>query len=126
VSPGIPTQHKSLSGEDIQTFCPAKICLGHHVFDGLLDSVDGDYGGLYLMTDDLQILHRGGELEGLLSISQEAEISFHHAVLDGPIPCQIQGSWQDEDGLLAYVRVRFPKQGGPERSALDALLATWW
>jgi hypothetical protein len=117
---------KSYEDAEIQTFCPTRICLGHHVFDGLFDSMEGDYGGFYVLTDDLLRSQRQEESWGLLQSADEAEVVFHHPLRDLAIPCRVQGCWVDSDGLLAYVRVKFPNGDEPTRRQLDHWIAMLW
>lgn len=117
---------KSLVDAEIQTFCPTRICLGHHVFDGLLDTVEGDYGGFYVLTDDMLSSHRQEEGMDMLLWAVEAEVVFHHPRREITVPCRVQGCWVDKDGLLAYLRVKFPAENQPSRRALDDWMAMLW
>jgi hypothetical protein len=117
---------KSYEDAEIQTFCPTRICLGHHVFDGLFDSMEGDYGGFYLLTDELALAQRQEEGLGLLQSADEAEVVFHHPNRELAVPCKVQGYWVDGDGLLAYLRVKFPTGDAPMRRQLDHWLAMLW
>lgn len=117
---------KSYDDAEIQTFCPTRICVGHHVFDGLFDSLQGDFGGFYVLTDELTRLQRQDEGRGLLQSAEKAEVVFHHPHCDLTIPCTVQGYWVDGEGLLAHITVKFPADDRALRQKLDDWLAQLW
>lgn len=117
---------KSYDDAEIQTFCPTRICVGHHVFDGLFDSLQGDFGGFYVLTDELARLQRQDEGRDLLQSAERAEVVFSHPHCDLTIPCSVHGHWVDGDGLLAYIKVKFPEGDASTREKLDQWLARLW
>ncbi len=98
---------KSPAESEIQTFCPIRICLGHHIFDALLDSVDGEYGGFYVLTDELAVKDNDNQDRTFLLDAAQAEVIFHQGEKTLSTLCRIQVCWLDPDGLLAYMRVKF-------------------
>jgi hypothetical protein len=124
--PGENQIPKSLEDAEIKTFCPTRIRLGHLIFDGLLDSIDGDYGGFYVLTDEV-LAEEGaaGNREALVS-AESAEVVFQQMAHEWKVPCLIQGCWVDQDGLLAYLKVKFPLQGQPARQRLNHWMSTLW
>jgi hypothetical protein len=117
---------KSLEDAEIKTFCPTRICLGHHIFDGLLDSIDGDYGGFYVLTDDAPLESNDIGNQSLLFKAQSAEVVFQQVSHELTVPCTVQGCWVDQDGLLAYLKVKFPLSDQPVRQKLNHWMARLW
>jgi hypothetical protein len=117
---------KSWDDAEIKTFCPTRICLGHHIFDGLLDTVDGDYGGFYVLTDDLLGEHRQAEGHEILTWADAAEVVFHFPKKEFTVTCRVQGCWIDKEGLFAYMRLKFPDVDLPARQQLDNWMVQLW
>jgi hypothetical protein len=117
---------KSLEDAEIKTFCPTRIGLGHHIFDGLLDTIDGDYGGFYVLTDEALVDDEGERSRDLLVSAEVAEVVFQQMHQEFTVPCVVQGCWIDQDGLVAYLKVKFPLPDQPARQKLNHWMSMLW
>jgi|GEM_PF-5721039 len=111
---------------DIQTFCPIRICLGHHLFDGVLDSVAGETCNLYVLTEELLLGERLAEGRALLESAENAEILVNYPDPSTSIPCRVVDCWADEEGLVAYLRLHCDSNNPNIRHQFKEWMAKVW
>lgn len=110
--------------EEISTFCPVRLYLGHRSFDGLLDTLDARGGTFYVLTDD-EPSAPGSEARLAMGRERRGELLIRGGERDLRIPFRVRGMRFDEDGLYVYVALRFELQGEDKRRMENLVAALW-
>jgi hypothetical protein len=115
------------SAEDILTFHPVRLHFPGLSVDALLDALNPWGGCFFVMTDGVLPSEWGIEdRDGFFSQMGKGELEWGRGDQALRIPCRLRGYSLDQEGLAAYLALRFLDTDAETRQALDRLMESLW
>jgi hypothetical protein len=121
----IASRNKPAS-DDIITFHPVHLHLPGATFDALLDALNPWGACFFVMIEGLVPGRDAAERDTFFSSLGRVELEWGRAQEAWRIPCRVRGYSLDQEGLVAYMALRFLDSDPVSRRALEEFMASLW
>jgi len=123
----IPSIGRDVFSADILTFHPARLHLGGIVADALLDALNPWGGCFFVMTDGERFPGRdAAQRDAYFSGLGRIELEWGRGADAWRMPCRVGAYSLDEEGVAAYITLRFLDSDPSARLALENFMASLW
>jgi hypothetical protein len=118
---------ETTSTEEVFTFQPARLHLPGMTADVLLDSLGPQGGCFYVMTDGEQFSGRlDFNRERYFSGLDEVELEWRNGSKAWSLPSKVIGYSLDEEGVAAYMMLRFEERDLRTHRLLEDFKSSLW
>ncbi len=114
------------AASEILTFNPVRLHLGKVRAEALLDALNPWGGCFFVMTDHLLAGSDPEERDAFFAGLGRIELEWGRFPDTWRLPCRVRGYSLDQEGLAAYLALRFLDSDRVARQALENFMASLW